>query len=412
MRREIELLRTNPALRRLWLAGVVSQAGDWMSYVAVSLLALDRGTGAVDVALVLVLHVLPKALLSPVSGVLADRIDRRRLLIAAACAAAVITAGMAWAAALGSLFAVQVLLVMRTSVEALAEPARTAAVGQLVERDELIAANSALAASWSVMFTLGMGLGGLLASFGVEIAMVVDVLTFVAAAGLLLGLPRLPAAITPAGADHAAIARSLAQGWRASGRHRGLRRAVMAKAPLALAGGAAWIVMNVEATLHTGIASAAVALGLMHSVRGIGTGIGPLLASHWVGTGRRLAPMWWGLNVASLFGMLLFLGSGSLALVVVSMLIWGAGTGGNWVVAHTRLQALAPSEVIGRVAALDELLSVSAMSVGALAIGLAIDCGMASTWPTVGVIALGFIAWIAVAPPLWPTDSPRVRPVS
>ena len=79
----LQLLRRNADFRRLFLASVVSLGGDWFAYVAVSGLVIDdtgrEGAGA----LVFAASVLPVFLAAPLAGVIADRVDRKRLMIAA-----------------------------------------------------------------------------------------------------------------------------------------------------------------------------------------------------------------------------------------------------------------------------------------------------------------------------------------
>ena len=68
----LELLRRRPAFRRLWLAQLISQTGDWLGLVAVSVVAGETGGqtgGALALAAVLAAHLLPNALLSPWAGV-------------------------------------------------------------------------------------------------------------------------------------------------------------------------------------------------------------------------------------------------------------------------------------------------------------------------------------------------------
>src|SRR5688572_16993991 len=112
----VSLLRARPDFRRLWAAGAVSLAGDWLSFVAVSALAIESGGGAFALALVFAAHALPAAFLAPLAGALVDRLDRRRVLVAADLIASIITAAMAAAAVLGWITAVQLLLLARSAV--------------------------------------------------------------------------------------------------------------------------------------------------------------------------------------------------------------------------------------------------------------------------------------------------------
>ncbi len=78
------VLRRHPAFFRLWIAECISLVGDWFSVVAISVLAATRGggEGALAVATTLAAYELPMAAVRPIAGVLADRFDRRSLLIA------------------------------------------------------------------------------------------------------------------------------------------------------------------------------------------------------------------------------------------------------------------------------------------------------------------------------------------
>src|SRR5882672_3052407 len=133
----IALLRRYPDLRRLFFAETISLLGDWLTYVAVSVLALEQGQGPIAVAMVLVAHTLPNALASPVSGFIADRFDRRTVLIAACLLRGLLTLGMAFSAHASVLLSVQLLLVLRTASDAFYEPAAQAVLARVIPADQL-----------------------------------------------------------------------------------------------------------------------------------------------------------------------------------------------------------------------------------------------------------------------------------
>src|SRR5262245_56214514 len=114
----LHLLRLHPGFRRLFLAATTSQLGDWLSFVAVSLLVQANGGGALSLAVVLAVHALPHALLAPLAGTLADRFDRRRLLLAGSVVQAALTLLMAAAALRGQVTLVQVLVLCRSAASA------------------------------------------------------------------------------------------------------------------------------------------------------------------------------------------------------------------------------------------------------------------------------------------------------
>src|SRR6266516_1038592 len=79
----LRLLRQNRNFRRLWTAQVVSEIGDWFYTLAIYNLLLQLTGRAGSVALALVLQVLPQTLIGPTSGVVNDRLRRKRVMIAA-----------------------------------------------------------------------------------------------------------------------------------------------------------------------------------------------------------------------------------------------------------------------------------------------------------------------------------------
>jgi MFS family permease len=170
----LSLLRRRPAFRRLWIAASASLIGDWLSFVAISLLAMDRGGGALSLALVFAVHALPHALFTPISGVVADRLDRRTVLIVVPLVQAALTVAMALAAGSGMVWLVQMLVLVRSAGTAFMVPAEAAALRHTVEPGELVPANAILSGTWSITYIAGMVLGGAIASLGAVPAILID----------------------------------------------------------------------------------------------------------------------------------------------------------------------------------------------------------------------------------------------
>ena len=386
----IRLIRTRPGFRWLWLGEMVSMLGDWLSYVAVSLLAMEQGggEGALALALVLAAHSLPHAFLAPISGVFADRFDRKRLLLGTHITQVFLTLCMAWSAHLGSLAALQLMLVLRTSVSALEYPVRTAAVQALVERDDLLRANTLSSATWSVMYAVGMGLGGVLTYYGPVRALLIDAGTFVVAAGFIALLPAIPGVASTTESVLGGWWRTLQVVW-----HRpDLLRATFAKTPLSLAAGGALVSLNLTATQMAFMGTAGFTLGFLQMVRGVGTGVGPIIATQ-ASTPQTLVSVWNVAIASALVGMLTFTVSLPAWAVVVGTVLWGLGTGANWVLSQTELQRRAPADLVGKASALDALALTLGMSSAALVGGLVVEwTGQAgyATWP-------GWIAGLVMA---------------
>ena len=85
----LRLVRDNPNFRRLWLAQIVREIGDWFLYPIYSLLLQWTGRAS-SVALALVLQVLPQTFMGPATGVVNERARRKRVMITADLARMVI----------------------------------------------------------------------------------------------------------------------------------------------------------------------------------------------------------------------------------------------------------------------------------------------------------------------------------
>lgn len=83
LRAYMDLLRANRNFRRLWLAQIVSQIGDWFYTLSIYSLLLQLTGHASSVALALVLQVLPQTLVGPSAGVVNDRLRRKQVMIVA-----------------------------------------------------------------------------------------------------------------------------------------------------------------------------------------------------------------------------------------------------------------------------------------------------------------------------------------
>ena len=394
------LLARRPAFARLWAAGTISLIGDWLSLVAVSLLAVDRGGGALALAGVFAAHALPGALASPLAGVLVDRLDRRRLLVGGASIQAALTLVMAAGAAADALAVVQLALLVRSAVAALVPPTEAAAVRQLVTRDELLAANALLASTWSAAFVVGMALGGVLAMAGPVLAIGLDAASFVACAAVAITLPALPAPVAATAAAPASRVRIVIVDLRtalgeAIAQPR-LLRATLAKVPVAIAGGVGWLALNLIAAAQAPFGTAALSLGVLQAVRGAGTGLGPVLATTLERRGLAHGHLVAAAYTLAFAGMAAFAcGAGAVGLVAAA-LAWGTGSGANWVLSQAELQRRAGDHVIGRLAALDELAVALAMITGATAAAVAIDGGHLVRTTLLTAVAGGFAAWAAL----------------
>ncbi len=185
-----ELLGSNADFRRLWTGQVVSEVGDWLNNIAVLALVIQlAGEGSVGLGLAVyaIARHLPLFLFGPVAGVVVDRADRRRVMIAADILRAALALGFLLAARLSSLAVIYVVGAALFSVSAFFNAAKRASVPNLVEgADELLAANSLSASTTAATIAAGSALGGVVATaLGRDAVFVINALTFLASAVMI-----------------------------------------------------------------------------------------------------------------------------------------------------------------------------------------------------------------------------------
>ena len=180
------LVRDNANFRRIWAAQVVSQLGDWFYVVAIYELVFRLTGSAQLVGLVVLLQILPATLLGPTAGAVNDRVSRKKVMVAADLIRAVIVLGMAAVQTREQLWLLYLLLATEVSSAAFFEPARAAAIPNLVAEGEVVCANALSSATWSSIFALGTGMGGLVVHWlGRNSAFVLDSVSFLGSAALI-----------------------------------------------------------------------------------------------------------------------------------------------------------------------------------------------------------------------------------
>jgi MFS transporter, NRE family, putaive nickel resistance protein len=179
----------NPLYARLYLAQTINLVGDGLTWVGLALLAFElAGAQAGTVlAIALTLRVLAFVVLSPIAGVIADRVDRKRLMIATHGARMLIVCVLPFVTQVGQIYAIVLALNVFYAFFAPTHSATVPLVTTAAERPRAIALSAATA---QLLGVLGPGLAGSVAALiGVRQVFWLDGLTFLIAAGLLASLP-------------------------------------------------------------------------------------------------------------------------------------------------------------------------------------------------------------------------------
>ena len=396
----LTLLRRNPNFRNLWLGSVVSQLGDWFNVIAAAEIISRLTSSGAALSFLFVSRFLPLFVLSPVAGVLADRFDRRRILILSDLLRGVTVLGFLLIRDPGDIPLFYVLTIVQFSLSALFTPARGAVLANVVPAGELVAANALDSLTWSTMLALGAFLGGVVAAlFGAETAFVVDSLSFLLSAYFIgrIVMARIapgPAAqaspagaaleAAPAAAPAAPASRfAFLDGFRYLWREPFILGVTLAKAGGSLVWGAinvleiryAYDLFPLPGAARLGIADAGTAtLGLIYVCAGLGTGIGPLAMRRWLGDAPRRLVLGVGLGfVAMTAGVAWLAAVGSLPALLLATLTRTLGTGTLWVFSSALLQTIVPDRFRGRVFAFEFAALTLTQSISTLAAGAFLD---------------------------------------
>ena len=187
----IALLRENAPFRVLWLSRSISFIGDSLGMIALLLfVARDAGSG-VAVALLLLVGDFAPTVLSPFTGALSDRLDRKRLMITSELAQGAIIGVIALVSL--PLPALLGLVALRTTFAGVFAPASRSSVTALVPKQRLESANAVLGFGTHGLEVVGPLLGTMFLPFvGVRGMLLADAATFLVSALLLIRLPALP----------------------------------------------------------------------------------------------------------------------------------------------------------------------------------------------------------------------------
>jgi MFS family permease len=364
-----ELLVRNPDFRRLFLASVVSLAGDWFSFVAVAGLVTELTGRAGAPAFVFAATVLPVFVASPVAGVLADRFDRRRILVIADLGRVPIALALCAAAHWSSAplaFAVVTALALGASFS---DPVASAATPNLVDGADLASAQSLMGAVWGSMLMVGAGIGGLVAElFGRQTAFVIDATSFLASAWLIAGIRR---------PMQQAVGRRDAGSMRdALGYIRStpvVLRLVCAKGGVSSANG---IVGLLPAFAASRFAGTSIATGLLFAARGLGAMVGPIAARRVIGAtpARRAIVAMCGASTLTYCAVYaVFPLNHAFAVALLLVMCAHLGGGAQWSLSTYGLQRETPDHFRGRVLSLDYGLATLWIGVSSVAAGLLAD---------------------------------------
>lgn len=394
------VLRGNRSLQLLFGGQTISSFGDWLYTTALLVLAYDITRSGTAIALLTFVRLLPYALFLPFAGVLADRWDRKKIMIAADLGRAACMLGLLLVRSPETLWIAYPLVFAATSLSSLFRPAMSSALpGVVGDEQRLAEANTCWGQMDALAFVLGPGLGGVLVALGqTSGAFLINALTFLVSAATLLGV-RLPPAEAPArDPDGGGWLGETLAGFRFLFReNEGVLAAfTLTVCGVTLMGGAFWSLIVVLAEETWGLGGEGT--GFLNAAYGAGAVLGGFAVAPAISRFRLGRTFVWGTAVGALVAIGFGVAPRGVAPFALILLL-GLTDVFAEVTATTVVQTATPNALLGRVFGAFEGSQVLAMLVGALLTGPLID-GIGPRGATIVLTFASVVVFLACLPRL------------
>ena len=360
------LLRNNRNFRLLYIGQTISQLGDWFNAVAVYALLLELTGSATAVAWMMIVQFLPVAIVGPLAGVIVDRVDRRRLMIATDLLRGGLILTLLLIRRPDQVWIAYVVMAFAVGAQAFFEPARTATIPNVTAAEDLLAANALSSATWSAMLALGASIGGLVTAVaGRNAAFVINALSFFVSAYFIAKTrydakpaegPKLEGFLALSGIT------DLIEGIRYVRRRSHVAALMLVKFGWGLAGGVLLLLTIFGQRVFPLAGGPAAGIGVLYAARGVGAGLGPIALRWIIGhhperLRRAIGPAYF------MVGVFYVALAWAPALWIAALCVMAAHFGGSilWVFSTVLLQMEVPDRFRGRVFA-TELALVTLMS--------------------------------------------------
>jgi len=389
----LALIRGNRNFRCLWFGQIVSQLGDWFNVVALYALLFELTGSATAVAGMMVMQLLPVALVGPISGVVVDRFDRRRIMIAADLLRGTAVLGLLLVRSSDTVWLAYLVTGVMVACSGFFEPARSATVPSIVPRDQLVAANAISTGTWSAMLAIGASLGGAVTVWlGRDAAFVLNSVSFFASAMFLW---RMQAPVRDTATRAALGLRGVVDGLSYMRHHGDVARIALIKGGWALVGGALLLLTVFGDRIFRIGNSSDAGIGILFAARGIGALTGSLVVSLIAARKgdliRLIAPAYF--VAGACYAALAIVPSiWFAAAVVVAAHVFGSIL---WVSSNVLLQMRVPDEFRGRVFSAELIVMALVQSAVAYTTAVALDSHHVD--PRVLAAIVGLSMWVPAA---------------
>lgn len=357
----------------MWAAQAISNFGDWFGLLALYALIGTYSDSEFLLGLIIVVKMLSLAVFSPLAGYITDRFNRRKLMILCDILRAIAVLGILFVQSESMLWLAFVLTSLQMMISSIFEPAKTASIPNVASKEDLVNANIISTATWSIIFTSGMAIGGVATELlGIKTVLILDAVTYLLSSWFIYKavIPQ-----TEMTAEEKEKTKNPLVGIIDGAKYlienpQVLRPSIAKGTSSSFLGGLVYMLIIISEEI---LMMGSIGLGLLYAARGFGTGIGPII-------GRRLFRdekdwvMVMGVAIFTSGMMYVMVGfADAIWVMILFVLLAHTASGANWVKSTVLLQKRTIDVFRGRVFSTEWLLFTIMNSISVVCASLILE---------------------------------------
>ncbi|MDF1874575.1 MFS transporter [Sulfurimonas sp. SAG-AH-194-I05] len=348
MKKYTQLLSTQPILKRLSIIQLIAYFGAWLSNVAIYTLLLEMKVSVSIIGFVAMLHFIAGVFQAPFSGPIIDSMKPKKLMLLLLFIEIIVTFMLLFIHEVSDLWFLYILIFIKMAAASFYFTTEMSLLPKILTGDKLQKANELHSIIWSLSYTLGMALGGLLVYlFGVTLAFVIDACIFVISFFLLYNL-KMDIRLEKSKESFFQMMRGTFSYLKA---YPHAMHLMFVHAFVGLTAFDALVALMVD-KYYGGIIATSLALGLLHASRAFGLVLGPILLGNWINNKRIVY-----LFLFQAFAVVLWANMmHNFYLSLIASVLVGLFTTTLWSYTYTLLQKNIDEKFYGRIVAYNDML--------------------------------------------------------
>ena len=357
----------------MWAAQAISNFGDWFGLLALYALIGTYSDSEFLLGLIIVVKMLSLAVFSPLAGYITDRFNRRKLMILCDILRAIAVLGILFVQSESMLWLAFVLTSFQMMISAIFEPAKTASIPNVASKEDLVNANIISTATWSIIFTSGMAIGGFATELlGIKTVLILDAGTYLLSSWFIYKavIPQTEMTEEEKEKTKNPLVGIIDGAKYLIENPQVLRPSVAKGTSSSFLGGLVYMLIIISEEI---LMMGSIGLGLLYAARGFGTGIGPII-------GRRLFRdekdwvMVMGIAIFTSGVMYVMVGfADAIWVMILFVLLAHTASGANWVKSTVLLQKRTIDVFRGRVFSTEWLLFTIMNSISVVCASLILE---------------------------------------